>query len=182
MKASASITLSHVVDGLTTFYQYAKNTSNTTAPTTGWSTTIPSSEPNKFIWRREGMARSIGEVSSWSTPMCLTGATGSPGSPGDPGPQGPMGNPGQLGLYANGTTLYLKGFADDGTLTASTGIYTAMHRGFVVPAYSQALTADGQGYVTFNGSTVQFAKLVADGTSKRWIPTMEALPLGKDSG
>jgi hypothetical protein len=93
-----------------------------------------------------------------------------------------MGNPGQLGLYANGTTLYLKGFADDGTLTASTGIYTAMHRGFVVPAYSQALTADGQGYVTFNGSTVQFAKLVADGTSKRWIPTMEALPLGKDSG
>ncbi len=206
MKASASITLSHVVDGLTTFYQYAKNTSNTTAPTTGWSSTMPTSEPNKFIWRREGMARSIGEVSSWSTPMCLTGATGSSGSPGaqgpkgdtgstgpqgpqgnagatgpqgpkgdkgaqgPQGPQGPMGNPGQLGLYANGTTLYLKGFADDGTLTASTGnIYGDAQR-LVVPAYSQALTADGQGYVTFNGSTVQFAKLVADGTSKRWIP------------
>ena len=215
MKASASITLSHVVDGLTTFYQYAKNTSNTTTPTTGWSSTIPSSEPNKFIWRREGMARSIGEVSSWSTPMCLTGATGSSGSPGaqgpkgdtgstgpqgpqgnagatgpqgpkgdtgsqgPQGPQGPMGNPGQLGLYANGTTLYLKGFADDGTLTAPTGNIYGDGQRLVVPAYSQALTADGQGYVTFNGSTVQFAKLVADGTSKRWIPYNGGASIGE---
>ncbi|MDT3359121.1 MAG: hypothetical protein LIR47_07225 [Spirochaetota bacterium] len=92
------------------------------------------------------------------------------GDTGEPGPQGPMGNPGQLGMYAVGTVLYVKGFSDDGTLTAPTGIIYVEGQRYVVPAYSQTLTADGKGYVIFTGTSVQFAKLKADGSSKRWEP------------
>ncbi|ADY13701.1 hypothetical protein [Sphaerochaeta globosa] len=102
-----------------------------------------------------------------------TGAEGPKGDPGEigpQGPQGPMGNPGQLGLYADGTTLYLKGFADDGTLTANTGYIYAEGIRHTVPAYSEVLTADGKGYAIFDGVAAQFAKLIADGTSKRWEP------------
>ena len=82
MIASASITITNITDGITTFYQYAKNTSNTVAPTTGWSTNMPSSEPGKFIWRREAQAFSIDEVDTWGNAMCLTGAKGDTGSAG----------------------------------------------------------------------------------------------------
>ena len=88
MKASASITITSYTDGLTTFYQYAKNTSNTSPPTTGWSATMPSSEPNKFIWRREATALSLDDVTAWVNTMCLTGSTGAKGDKGDKGDTG----------------------------------------------------------------------------------------------
>lgn len=85
MIASASITLTNLSDGLTTFYQYAKNTSNTSPPTTGWSAAMPSSEPNKFIWRREASAISLEDISEWGNVVCLTGSTGAKGDKGDQG-------------------------------------------------------------------------------------------------
>ena len=78
--------------------------------------------------------------------------------------------PGQLGLYADGTTLYLKGFADDGTLTANTGYIYAegiRHSSQLIPKFSPA---DGKGYAIFDGVAAQFAKLIADGNIKRWEP------------
>ena len=80
MKATGSITLSKISDGFTTFYQYAKGTSNTTAPTTGWSASMPAHEAGKFIWRREASAHTSA-VSSWINATCLTGATGIKASP-----------------------------------------------------------------------------------------------------
>jgi hypothetical protein len=76
MIASASITITHLSDGLTTHYEYAKNESNITAPSVGWSPTVPASEVGKFIWRREGQALAGDTPSTWSTPVCLTGVDG----------------------------------------------------------------------------------------------------------
>ena len=97
MKASSSITISHINDGLTTFYQYAKNTSNTTIPSSGWSTTVPVSEAGKFIWRREGYGLIVGDVSVWGNEVCLTGAKGDKGEQGPQGLIGPQGNVGPVG-------------------------------------------------------------------------------------
>ena len=82
MLASASYTIVDITDGLTKFHQYAKNTSNTTAPTTGWSDTMPASQAGYFIWSREGYALTYEEVFSWGNAICLTGATGSTGATG----------------------------------------------------------------------------------------------------
>jgi hypothetical protein len=226
--ASASYAITKLNDGLTTFYQYAKHTSNTTPPTTGWSDLVPSSEAGKFIWRREARALSLGLIGSgdWGGVICLTGATGDPGATGkgivsitqeyyqsdsmlvleggswgesvpawsngkytwtrtrtdfsdstsattDPvcvtGPPGVNGNPGQLGIYAEGSTLIVKGFAEDGTLTASQGyIYVGDSR-ITVPAYSQQLTGEGQGYVVWDGTSVQFAKMQLQSSSIKWL-------------
>lgn len=88
MLASASYTIIDIADGLTKFHQYAKNASNTTAPTTGWSAAMPASEAGKFIWSREGYALTYDEVPAWGNSMCLTGATGSKGDTGNTGAPG----------------------------------------------------------------------------------------------
>lgn len=85
MKASSSITITNLLDGLATWYQYAKADTNTTAPTTGWSSTMPPHEAGKFIWRREGIALTAQLVNSWGNVMCLTGATGPIGGEGEQG-------------------------------------------------------------------------------------------------
>ena len=76
MLASASFTITHITDGLSTFYEYAQSTSNTIPPTSGWSATAPSAVAGKFIWRREGTALTRAAVTSWHL-VCLTGDTGS---------------------------------------------------------------------------------------------------------
>jgi hypothetical protein len=81
-KCSGSIAIIEVSDGLTTFYQYAYNTSGTTAPTSGWSQSVPASAAGRFIWRREGTALSYDDVTSWGNEVCLTGATGATGAAG----------------------------------------------------------------------------------------------------
>jgi hypothetical protein len=172
MIASASITLTNLTDGLTSFYQYAKNTSDTIPPTTGWSTAMPSRTSGEFIWRREASALSLDDVAAWGNAVCLTGATGASGPKGDTGeqgPQGPPGNPGELGIYADGSTLHVKGFAEDGTLTAPYAYLYAEGARHQVNAYSETLTNDGQGYVLFDGSSIHFAKLTANSESKKWL-------------
>ncbi|MGE0074122.1 MAG: collagen-like protein [Sphaerochaetaceae bacterium] len=194
MIASASITITQITDGLTTFYQYAKNASNMVAPTTGWDVNVPASEPGKFIWRREGYALAYIEVSAWVNEMCLTGATGIPGDPGPVGPKGdtgaqgpagadgapgadgsqgppgPPGVPGFLGLYSSGDTLYLKGYAEDGTLTATHGYIHIAGIRYTIPQYSQSLTGEGQGYVVFDGTSVQFARMNPQPDTIEWLP------------
>lgn len=59
--------------------EYAKNSSNTVAPTSGWSTTAPAWENEKYIWQRTVIT--YGDDSTdISDPTCLTGATGASGS------------------------------------------------------------------------------------------------------
>ena len=67
--------------------------------------------------------------------------------------------------------LYLKGYAGDGTLTATQGYIHVGQTRLTVPAYSQALTGEGQGYVLFDPNwvtQVQFAKMVPQPSAVQW--------------
>ncbi len=55
--------------------EYAISTSNTTAPTTGWSTTSPAWEDGKYLWAKTKTTYSVGEP-TYTNPACITGAAG----------------------------------------------------------------------------------------------------------
>jgi len=150
-------------DGSYTEFQFAKNTSLTVAPTTGWQDGPPITSDGEYLWMRTRYIDADGTVGNWTTPVRIKGDEG------PQGPQGPPGNPGELGIYADGTTLHVKGFAEDGTLTAPYGYLYVDGARQQVNAYSEALTNSGQGYVLYDGSTIHFAKLVADTASSRWV-------------
>ena len=82
-----TITITDTNDIERIYMEYAQSSSNSTAPTTGWSENIPAWEQGKYIWQRtvvkkEGVALSS---DSYGDPVCLTGSTGSTGSPGATG-------------------------------------------------------------------------------------------------
>lgn len=79
-----TITITDTNDIERIYMEYAQSSSNSTAPTTGWSEDIPTWEQGKYIWQRtvikkEGVALSS---DSYGDPVCLTGSTGSTGSTG----------------------------------------------------------------------------------------------------
>lgn len=91
-------------EGRYTDYQFAKNTSATTAPTSGWQDAPPAITAGEYVWMR------VGEVippatspASWSAAVRITGDKG------DTGPQGVAGTPGADGLT---TYTWIK-YADD---------------------------------------------------------------------
>lgn len=137
MFASASFTIVDITDGLTLFHQYAKNTSNTTAPTTGWSDTMPASQAGYFIWSREGYALTYEEVTAWGNSMCMTGPQGPIGNTGPQGPTGPTGATGQTG--ATGATGPQGSAALSFQVVASSWTYQMSSRGVVIGAKSITL-------------------------------------------
>lgn len=54
--------------------EYSYNTSPTSAPTTGWSTTVPTWQDGRYIWRRT--KKTINGSTTTSDPVCLTGSKG----------------------------------------------------------------------------------------------------------
>ena len=79
-----TITITDTNDIERIYMEYAQSSSNSTAPTTGWSENIPAWEQEKYIWQRtvvkkEGVALSS---DSYGDPVCLTGSTGSTGATG----------------------------------------------------------------------------------------------------
>lgn len=60
---------------------YAINTSSTTAPTSGWSTTPPTWENDKYVWSKTTTTLTNG-TSVTTNPVCITGAKGSTGATG----------------------------------------------------------------------------------------------------
>lgn len=62
--------------------EYAKGTSNTTAPTSGWQTTAPTWEDGKYIWSRTKVTYTDGSEPYYSNPVCVTGGKGSNGNNG----------------------------------------------------------------------------------------------------
>jgi hypothetical protein len=121
-----------------------------------WGESVPAWSNGKYTWTRTRTNFSD-STSATTDPVCVTG------------PPGVNGNPGQLGIYADGDTLIVKGFAEDGTLTASQGyIYVGDSR-ITVPAYSQQLTGEGQGYVVWDGTSVQFTKMQLQSSSIKWL-------------
>lgn len=61
--------------------EYAQNTSSTTAPTSGWSTTAPTWVNGKYIWSRTKTTLSTGGT-SYTNPVCITGQQGNNGANG----------------------------------------------------------------------------------------------------
>lgn len=87
--------ISNLVTG--TVNEYAINTSSSTSPTSGWSTTQPEWSDGKYIWMRTKTTTKDGTV-SYSNPACITGAKGSTGAT---GAQGPKGDKGEQGIQGN---------------------------------------------------------------------------------
>ena len=64
-------------DGSYVVVQFAKNTSLTTAPTSGWSSTPPASQSGYYIWMRTGtVIPPATEPTKWETPIRQTGEAG----------------------------------------------------------------------------------------------------------
>ena len=77
--------------------EYAKSSSATTAPTSGWTTTSPTWESGKYIWSRTVTKYSNGKTTT-TNPACITGQKGDTGAQGAQGIQGVKGE--------NGLTTY----------------------------------------------------------------------------
>lgn len=81
---------------------YAISTSNTTAPTSGWTTTMPTRGTNEFLWRKDLLEYQSGNT-EYTVPYMASGdkgndgATGAQGPKGDTGLQGPKGDKGDKG-------------------------------------------------------------------------------------
>lgn len=62
-------------------YEYVVSSSDTTAPTSGWVSYVPSREPGEFLWQRTVNTFGDGRVER-SQPVLVTGNTGAAGSQG----------------------------------------------------------------------------------------------------
>ena len=60
-----------------TVVEYARNSNETVAPTTGWSMTPPDRTPGTFIWMRTSVSYGSGEATT-NEPVLLTGNDGTP--------------------------------------------------------------------------------------------------------
>ena len=111
--------------------QYALSTSDTTAPTTGWSTTAPAWENGKYMWQKTVWTYATGSTSE-SAATCITGAKGDDGTSvtilgsyatlADLQTAHPTGNPGDS--YLVGGDLYVwngSAWEDVGQIKGDTG-------------------------------------------------------------
>lgn len=71
-------------DGQYTVYNFAKNTSLITAPTSGWTTTPPSLSTGQYLWMRTGVVVPPATTpASWSGAVRISGEKGNTGEIGD---------------------------------------------------------------------------------------------------
>lgn len=76
--------------------EFAVSSSNTTAPTTGWSTGKPNKVVGQFIWTQTITTTGVGSAVTYG-PALLTGDKGDTGAQGPKGPEGPQGIQGTQG-------------------------------------------------------------------------------------
>lgn len=73
-------------DGQYTVYNFAKNSSATTAPTSGWSATPPALATGEYLWMRTGtVVPPATTPASWSGAVRISGEKGNTGDKGDIG-------------------------------------------------------------------------------------------------
>ena len=78
-------------DGTYVVYQWAKNTSTSTAPSTGWVSQPPAIGSGEYLWMRFGtVIPPAASPSTWSTPVRVSGEKGPTGNTGPTGTPGPM--------------------------------------------------------------------------------------------
>ena len=88
---------------LTTTITYAGSTSGTTAPTSGWTTTVPTVEAGSYLWTKTVWAYTdnTSETGYSVAKMGNNGATGPQGPQGNTGATGPQGPTGPSGVDGN---------------------------------------------------------------------------------
>lgn len=125
--------------------EYAVSSSDTTPPTTGWSTDTPNKTPGTFIWFRTAVTYGDGRVSR-TNPALLTG---NPGEPGTPAPS----------IDLNATTQVLVSVQGGGATTPSTSTITGVASGTSISSWNYSV--DGGTFsetapagVSRNGNTV----------------------------
>lgn len=94
--ARGQITISVTKDGQYPAQEFAKSTSGTVAPTSGWSKTPPACGTNEYLWMRTGIViPPATSPVSWTTVRigAIDGATGAKGDKGETGPTGSQGIP-----------------------------------------------------------------------------------------
>lgn len=108
---------------LTTTITYAGSTSGTTAPTSGWSTTVPTVEAGSYLWTKTVWAYTD-NTSETGYSVAKMGNNGATGPQGPTGPSGVDGNPGKIVSDTEPTTRF-KGltwkYSGTSDLTASDG-------------------------------------------------------------
>ena len=73
-------------DGQYTLYNFAKNTSSTVAPTTGWAATPPALSSGQYLWMRSGTVVPPATArTSWSAAVGISAEKGDTGGKGDKG-------------------------------------------------------------------------------------------------
>ncbi|MEA5030974.1 MAG: hypothetical protein VB025_02375 [Sphaerochaeta sp.] len=148
--AIGQVSITSIHDGSSIEARYASNTSETVAPATGWSSTIPPSQMGYYLWRQERTAHADGSYSEWSAAVRITGAKGSDG---ESGPAGADGQPGQdAGAMAPSLSASL------GTLALGAGTIHVNKIPYAIPPASRALVAEGRGLIVID---VQDAQSVA---------------------
>ena len=123
--------------------EYAVNSSETVAPTTGWSTATPTRTAGTFVWFRTTVTRADGTTST-TNPALLTGNTGATGSQGIQGPKG-----------ADGTSLYtwIK-YAD----TPTTGMADSpTGKTYMGIAYNKTSATESSVYTDYDWSLIKGA-------------------------
>lgn len=93
-----------------TSFLYAQSTSGTTAPSSGWSTSIPSVPAGSYLWTKTSWNYTDGTTESAYTVSLMgktgaTGATGAQGPKGDTGASGKDGVAGKDGVGISDTTI-----------------------------------------------------------------------------
>ncbi|QEX49195.1 Phage capsid and scaffold [Lactococcus lactis subsp. lactis bv. diacetylactis] len=113
----------------TTVITYAISTSGTTAPSSGWTSTIPTVAAGSYLWTKTVWVYTdnTSETGYSVAKMGNTGATGPQGPQGNTGPQGPAGSNGDPGKIVSDTepSTRFKGltwkYSGTSDLTASDG-------------------------------------------------------------
>ena len=159
-KAIGQITITNVLDGSHIEPQYASNTSETIAPSTGWSSSIPAPVAGHYVWKRERTVNADGSYSEWGEAVRVTGSKGDAGAQGEQGPQGPPGNPGAVGVNPNGNLIQVAGFEEDGSFGAPSGIIYNGSTPIHINNAEYAVNEDGKGYIFTNSSgSVSFGRI-----------------------
>lgn len=95
--ARGQITISVTKDGQYSVQEFAKSTSSTVAPTSGWGKTPPACGTTEYLWMRTGVViPPATSPASWVSVRigAINGATGAKGDKGETGPTGSQGIPG----------------------------------------------------------------------------------------
>ena len=104
--------------------EYASNSSETVAPSSGWSTAAPTRTAGTFIWSRTKITYGSGSTTT-TNPVLVTGNTGATGPEGPRGLQGLQGPAGDQGIQGPAGTSSYTHIAYATNSTGTTGFSTS---------------------------------------------------------